>query len=341
MVNVIDELLALENRCLHGADFFKREEVKQGLQAIMGTVEAFNRSWSRSWLGYQARVYYGDFEPVPPGAEFSIDWGLNGPPPLTTTKGDWREYSYQGVCDEVFRRAGNPDLEVLRDTSAEMLSVFEECQHETLAVLDATLAEAPDKRLQELRDAVAKTKPGDSEDDFAQSMVPNREYSSQDWRALEGGTVIPPHLAVKSRMMTLYSRGRALAEIGKAAKQARLYLEKRMDLKGERMAPKNRTVFIGHGGRSQAWRDLKDLLQDRLRLKPDEFNMEPAAGMTTKERLEEMLNSAVFAFLVMTGEDEHSDKTTHARENVIHEVGLFQGALGFRRAIVLLEHRSV
>jgi predicted nucleotide-binding protein len=103
------------------------------------------------------------------------------------------------------------------------------------------------------------------------------------------------------------------------------------------MAPKSGTVFIGHGGRSQAWRDLKDLLQDRLHLKPDEFNMEPAAGMTTKERLEEMLNSAVFAFLVMTGEDEHADKTTHARENVIHEVGLFQGALGFRRAIVLLE----
>jgi predicted nucleotide-binding protein len=97
------------------------------------------------------------------------------------------------------------------------------------------------------------------------------------------------------------------------------------------------TVFIGHGGRSQAWRDLKDLLQERLGLKPDEFNMEPAAGMTTKERLEEMLNSAVFAFLIMTAEDEHSDKTTHARENVIHEVGLFQGRLGFRRAIVLLE----
>ena len=27
----------------------------------------------------------------------------------------------------------------------------------------------------------------------------------------------------------------------------------------------------------------------------------------------------------------------HARENVIHEAGLFQGRLGFRRAIVLLE----
>src|SRR5689334_8180249 len=39
----------------------------------------------------------------------------------------------------------------------------------------------------------------------------------------------------------------------------------------------------------------------------------------------------------MTAEDEHPDGTFHARENVIHEIGLFQGRLGFNRAIILLE----
>ena len=50
-----------------------------------------------------------------------------------------------------------------------------------------------------------------------------------------------------------------------------------------------------------------------------------------------MLNSACFAFLIMTGEDERNGEL-HARENVIHEIGLFQGKLGFRRAIILLEN---
>jgi predicted nucleotide-binding protein len=39
----------------------------------------------------------------------------------------------------------------------------------------------------------------------------------------------------------------------------------------------------------------------------------------------------------MTAEEEHLDATLHARPNVIHEVGLFQGHLGLTRAIVLLE----
>ena len=95
-------------------------------------------------------------------------------------------------------------------------------------------------------------------------------------------------------------------------------------------------VFIGHG-QSPIWRELKDFLSDRLELPWDEFNREAVAGITTFGRISEMLDSASFAFLVMTAEDQHSDAATHARQNVVHEVGLFQGKLGPRKAIILLE----
>jgi predicted nucleotide-binding protein len=39
----------------------------------------------------------------------------------------------------------------------------------------------------------------------------------------------------------------------------------------------------------------------------------------------------------MTAEDEQADGTVHARQNVVHEAGLFQGRLGFKKAIILLE----
>ena len=50
-----------------------------------------------------------------------------------------------------------------------------------------------------------------------------------------------------------------------------------------------------------------------------------------------MLGIAAFSFLIMTAEDEQSDGKFHARLNVVHEAGLFQGRLGFRKAIIILE----
>ena len=50
-----------------------------------------------------------------------------------------------------------------------------------------------------------------------------------------------------------------------------------------------------------------------------------------QRRLEEMLDQSRFAFLVLTAEDERLDGTRHARENVIHEVDLFQSRRGFNR----------
>lgn len=102
------------------------------------------------------------------------------------------------------------------------------------------------------------------------------------------------------------------------------------------MNNENKKVFIGHGG-SNIWLRLKDFIVDRLGLEYEEFNRISPVGKATSDRLEEMLEESCMAFLIMTGEDEQADGSLHARENVIHEVGLFQGKIGFRRAIILLE----
>jgi hypothetical protein len=94
-------------------------------------------------------------------------------------------------------------------------------------------------------------------------------------------------------------------------------------------------VFVGHG-RSDDWKPLDSFLTG-LGLSTEEFNSDPTAGVHTTERLSDMLNDACFALLVMTAEDVHDDGHTHARENVVHEIGLFQGKIGFRKAIIIKE----
>ncbi len=98
-------------------------------------------------------------------------------------------------------------------------------------------------------------------------------------------------------------------------------------------------VFIGHG-RSPLWRELKDHLTDKHDYKIEAYETGARAGHTIRDVLDDMASKSSFAILVMTGEDESVDGKIMARPNVIHEIGLFQGRLGFNKAIVLLEKET-
>jgi predicted nucleotide-binding protein len=95
-------------------------------------------------------------------------------------------------------------------------------------------------------------------------------------------------------------------------------------------------VFVGHGGSPQ-WKDLKDHLHEKHKYAVEAYEIGSRAGHAIRDILEEMLKESSIALLVMTGEDETKDGKMLARQNVVHEAGLFQGRLGFSRAIILLE----
>jgi len=107
-------------------------------------------------------------------------------------------------------------------------------------------------------------------------------------------------------------------------------------LPNEESEVKKPIIFIGHG-QSDQWRDLKDHLQDKHNYDVEAYEIGERAGHTIRDILEQMLSKSTFAILVMTGEDKDEQGNLKARDNVIHELGLFQGKLGFPRAVVLLE----
>jgi predicted nucleotide-binding protein len=93
-------------------------------------------------------------------------------------------------------------------------------------------------------------------------------------------------------------------------------------------------VFIGHG-RSPLWSQVERYLEREANISTINFESEPHAGESIVPILEGMLQQATFAVLILTAEDETASGDKRARQNVIHEAGLFQGLLGFRRAIIL------
>lgn len=95
-------------------------------------------------------------------------------------------------------------------------------------------------------------------------------------------------------------------------------------------------IFIGHG-RKNDWSDLANHLTYKHGYKIQAYESGARAGNTIRDILESMLDISSFAILVLTGEDFMANNGIRARQNVIHEAGLFQGRLGFNRAIMIVE----
>jgi predicted nucleotide-binding protein len=331
MDSLLDDMVRAARRCERAAGIFNEEPVSVMVGKLMRACEDVGQAWSGSFIGYQGTVYIEGFRPVRPGEYFNIEWGPE------ESLGEWAEYAYEPVQDEIQHRAGVTDVRPINEAVQAAREAFRSAREEILPALEAVLTARNDQALKGLLDQIAKLKEHGTMEEFALSWMPRGQVMVRDPRALGGrGFQTPHHLRYKAWVMDRASHGLQASELARLTNQAVRYLKYTMSLKGNTVAKTNGTIFIGHG-RSAAWRDLKDLLQERIGLQCDEFNRESVAGHSTKERLEAMLDKACFAFLVLTAEDEDADGKLHARPNVIHEVGLFQGRLGFERAIVLLE----
>jgi predicted nucleotide-binding protein len=93
-------------------------------------------------------------------------------------------------------------------------------------------------------------------------------------------------------------------------------------------------IFIGHG-RSKIWARVKLFITDELGLEAITFEDESRTSETILNVLAEFLDEASYAILILTSEDEVASGKLRARQNVIHEAGLFQGRLGFDKVIIL------
>jgi predicted nucleotide-binding protein len=253
---------------------------------------------------------------------------------IDDTIGDWAEYDYDDVREVIYNLAGNPDLKSVEEFAEEVRSIIEDKRAEVLSSITTALNDGDDPFLAKLKkDAEGAVVPNVR--DFVNHYRPSGQFVSRDMPAIGQGFHTPPHIAVIAEVMANRAPEKVCEALSKTARQAGSHLAKR-DRYSRRKQEIGTKVFIGHG-RSPFWKDLKDFIQDRLSLSWDEFNRVPIAGITNIAMLSQMLDDAAIAFLVLTAEDELADGKLQARMNVIHEAGLFQGKLGFTRAIILLE----
>jgi len=100
------------------------------------------------------------------------------------------------------------------------------------------------------------------------------------------------------------------------------------------VVPRSHRVFLGHG-RNKLWARVHMYLKDELHLNVEVWESDPRAGLHSVDVLKNFLKSCTFAVIVATGEDTTASGGVRARQNVVHEIGLFQGSLGFEKVALL------
>ena len=333
MKELISELQNIYEELLSMAGSLRKPDILRSLDALEKSAAEAGNAWSRSWLGYQSRVYYQGLATPPSGATFSSEWGLKR---LRTmgTRGPWAEFREGVVEAEIRKRAGNPDMTEAQEAADKSRRIFEHKRDDVISILRAAMGLRNDlflgKLLEEVEHARARTA-----SDFISDSRPSTQGITRDMVAFNQGFWTPPHISVLADVENMRGPKDACQTLATLVRRAFSHLERtgKRPASGERIGT---NVFIGHG-RSNVWKDLRDFISERMRLPWDEFNRIPVAGIPNTVRLSTILDAAAIAFLVLTAEDEGPDGMIHARMNVVHEAGLFQGRLGFGRAIVMLE----
>jgi hypothetical protein len=215
--------------------------------------------------------------------------------------------------------------------------IVQEAKDDVTSLLRAYMRRDDDEHLRELLDEVQALEPLSS-NQCLRAQLPSGKFMSRDSTAVSQGLRSAPHQEVIARVVSIRSPFEAATQLASVCRRAARHLDR---IGGEAAPTPGRfrsdgRIVIGHG-RSPLWRELKDFISERLELDWDEFTRVATAGVATADRLRDMLDSPSMAFLVATAEDETAEGHLVARQNVIHEIGLFQGRLGFSRAIILLE----
>ena len=334
-MTIAEDLFTIADRLESQGKISKTESFNKPLQRLIDSAELAGKAWSGSWLGYHSKVYFGGLSEPPPGARFSQEWGMMDTFAIRDTIGDWREYLFDDVVSAIQQNAGNPNTEEQEAQSSTSKELFEDLQSKIESLLSGILTlHQDDKFLQDIAKKVEQMKVFGA-GDFIEVLRPSGQVMSRDMPAIQAGFHTPPHISVLAQVHAIKYPFNACADLAKLCRRVAAHVQniEKHNVQAGRIGT---NIFIGHG-RSSSWKDFKDFIQDRMRLPWDEFNRVPIAGFTNIARLSQMLDEAAIAFLIMTAEDEQADGKQHARQNVIHEAGLFQGRLGFERAIILLE----
>jgi len=191
---ITDAVLDVIWKCETASKVYEEDYIVQNHEILDGNLEAIGRSFSGSWIGYHANVYYEGFKPPESGDHFSSEWGLMAHWGYGST-GAWREYTFEQVKHAIFQNL-DPRYEFRLSTiSRQAQRAFEESHNTLTTLIEVILEGSKTATLQRIRNELSKIKGFFSDDEIVQGMRPRGQLISKDSKAAFQGILTPPHVA--------------------------------------------------------------------------------------------------------------------------------------------------
>ena len=250
------------------------------LDSLLKNVENVRNAWCGSWFGYQARVYYRNFETPPVGTHFDRRYGFEGRPfGELREKSRWSEYSYDQIRSVINEGIEDKDIVNVTEQTKEWIYEFQQKKEDVLNIIRI----AQQSNSSYFDDLYDRTGQLDIEtvDEIIASDRP-AEMTKCDPIAEQQGIHTPPHIRVKAEVLWSIRTVEAIYELCNIAEKLIAQIE-RVRITATPSQITGTKIFIGHG-HSPDWLELEKFLKERLKLEVDEFNSVPIGGVSNKER---------------------------------------------------------
>jgi hypothetical protein len=165
------------------------------LEKIINTLTDLAESWSGSFLGYHAELYYGDFERPSLDSRFDVEWGGTRGIPA-----GWSDRTYDDVVQFVKSKHKKIDLDAIFDQLDVVLSEARGLQRRITADLSFVRDLENFVKETETLDKIGKLDLTVSVDKWVKDVMKGN-FVTRDSRAASQGPIVPPHIRFRSMVM--------------------------------------------------------------------------------------------------------------------------------------------
>lgn len=203
------------------------ENYTKHLYSLRDKAQKLSDSWSGSWVGFHANLYYGDFEKPTLGESFSVEWGLiNGIPDK------WQERSFEDVKTKIEAGIVKTNFEYIFEKVKPMVKQAESLRNHIATELSFVKSDKslPDEA--KLLEKIDEIKFGTSADVFVNNLQPSQAWT-RDSEAASQGLKVPHHIKYQAQTMAVLSMITDIEKFISTSKQLVRQLEIKFQLSSQ------------------------------------------------------------------------------------------------------------